>query len=55
MSAFPLTLPLLRNGPLPLPLRGRGVIKQALAPLAGRGRGPARQGWEGEGSSRHIP
>src|SRR5262249_40989922 len=48
-----LTLPLLRNGSLPLPFHGRGAEENFISvycpsPACGRGRGPA-EGWEGEG------
>src|SRR5438270_10963385 len=50
-----LTLPLLRNGHLPLPLRGRGkssalALFPSTALRSGRGRG-LREAWEGEGAS----
>jgi len=52
-SAVPLTLPLLRSGPLPLP-RGEGLIGAATClPLSQREReGPSAKRWEGEGKVR---
>src|SRR6202040_3793690 len=41
--------------PTPLPARGerecQSSRREPLAPLAGRGRGPSRQRWEGEGQA----
>jgi len=51
-----LTLPSLCDGSLPLPLRGRGakgIRVEPLSRLGGRGRGPARQGREGEGLNQN--
>ena len=51
-STVPLTLPLLRSGPLPLPW-GEGQANAVNEPLSQREReGPSAQRWEGEGKAR---
>ncbi len=52
LCRFPLTLPRLRHGSLPLPPKER-VHKVALSfPLLGESEGPAAKPWEGEGERR---
>jgi hypothetical protein len=52
MRRRPLTLPVLRNGSLPLP-GGEGLERLAKLPLSlGEREGPGAQRWEGEGNKR---